>query len=60
MALIEDVLEYASQEVGITVDLLAAVAWAESKMLLYAINLKGRHTILHRRSGRWKRSKGSK
>jgi hypothetical protein len=42
MALIEDVLEYASSQVGIAVDLLAAVAWAESKMLPYAINVKGK------------------
>jgi hypothetical protein len=42
MVLIEDVLEYASSQAGITVDLLAAVAWAESKMLPYAINAKGK------------------
>jgi hypothetical protein len=42
MAMIEDVLEYASSQAGITIDLLAAVAWAESKMLPYAINVDGK------------------
>jgi hypothetical protein len=42
MVMIGDVLEYASLQAGITVDLLAAVAWAESKMLPYAINVKGK------------------
>jgi len=42
MVMIEDELEYASSQVGITVDLLAAVAWAESKMLPYAINVQGK------------------
>jgi len=42
MVMIEDVLEYASTQTGISVDLLAAVAWAESKMLPYAINVRGK------------------
>jgi len=42
MVVIGDVLEYASSQAGITVDLLAAVAWAESKMLPYAINVQGK------------------
>jgi len=42
MVMIEDELEYASSQVGVTVDLLAAVAWAESKMLPYAINVQGK------------------
>jgi hypothetical protein len=42
MVIIEDVLEYVSSQMGISTDLLAAVAWAESKMLPYAINVKGK------------------
>jgi len=42
MVMIEAELEYASSQVGIPVDLLAAVAWAESKMLPYAINVQGK------------------
>jgi len=42
MATIKDILEYASSQVGVTTDLLAAVAWAESKMLPYAINVEGK------------------
>lgn len=42
MVMIADVLEYASTQTGISVDLLAAVAWAESKMLPYAINVRGK------------------
>jgi hypothetical protein len=42
MTTIKDVLEYASSQVGVTTDLLAAVAWAESKMLPYAINVEGK------------------
>ena len=42
MMMIADVLEYASTQTGISVDLLAAVAWAESKMLPYAINVRGK------------------
>jgi hypothetical protein len=42
MVMIEDELEYASSQVGIPVDLLAAVAWAECKMLPYAINVQGK------------------
>src|SRR4030067_316631 len=41
MTTVKDVLEYASSQVGVTTDLLAAVAWAESKMLPYAINVEG-------------------
>ena len=42
MVMIEDELEYASSQVGIPVDLLAAVTWAECKMLPYAINVQGK------------------
>ena len=42
MTMINDVLEYAASQVGITADLLAAVAWAESTMLPYAINVQGK------------------
>jgi hypothetical protein len=42
MAMLEDVLEDASSQAGIAVDLLAAVAWAESKMLPYAFNVEGK------------------
>lgn len=42
MVMIQDMLEYASSQAGIPVDLLAAVAWAESKMLPYAINVRGK------------------
>lgn len=42
MVMIEEELEYASLQVGIPVDLLAAVAWAECKMLPYAINVQGK------------------
>lgn len=42
MMVIEDVLEYASSQTGISVELLAAVAWAESSMIPYAVNVKGR------------------
>ena len=42
MVTIEKVLEYASLQMGISVDLLAAVAWAESKMLPYALNVGGK------------------
>jgi hypothetical protein len=42
MATINDVLEYAASQVGITADLLAAVAWAESTMLPFAINVQGK------------------
>jgi hypothetical protein len=42
MGTIEEVLEYASSQMGISVDLLAAVAWAESKMMPYALNVKGK------------------
>ena len=42
MTTVKDVLEYASSQVGVTTDLLAAVAWAESKMLPYAINVEGK------------------
>jgi hypothetical protein len=42
MVTIEEVLEYASSQMGISVDLLAAVAWAESKMLPYALNAHGK------------------
>jgi hypothetical protein len=42
MTKINDVLEYAASQVGITADLLAAVAWAESTMLPFAINVQGK------------------
>lgn len=42
MVTIENVLEYASSQMGLSVDLLAAVAWAESKMLPYALNVRGK------------------
>jgi hypothetical protein len=42
MASVKEVLEYASSQMGISVDLLAAVAWAESKMLPYALNVGGK------------------
>jgi len=42
METIEEVLEYASSQMGISVDLLAAVAWAESKMMPYALNVRGK------------------
>ena len=42
MGIIEDVLQYASSQAEITIDLLAAVAWAESKMLPYALNVEGK------------------
>ncbi|MBW2039711.1 MAG: hypothetical protein JRI46_08960 [Deltaproteobacteria bacterium] len=41
MTMIEDVLEYASSHTGISVKLLAAVAWAESRMIPCAVNVKG-------------------
>jgi hypothetical protein len=42
MIMIRDELEYASAQAGISVDLLAAVAWAETTMFPYAINLRGK------------------
>jgi hypothetical protein len=42
MLTVKEVLEYASSQMGISVDLLAAVAWAESKMLPYALNVRGK------------------
>jgi hypothetical protein len=42
MVMIEDELEYASAQAGIPVDLLAAVAWAETTIFPYAINLRGK------------------
>jgi hypothetical protein len=42
MGTIEGALEYASSQMGISVDLLAAVAWAESKMMPYALNVGGK------------------
>jgi nitrogen fixation-related uncharacterized protein len=42
MIMIRDELEYASAQAGIPVDLLAAVAWAETTMFPYAINLRGK------------------
>jgi hypothetical protein len=42
MVMIQDMLEYASSQAGIPMDLLAAVAWAESKMLPYAVNVRGK------------------
>lgn len=42
METIEEVLEYASSQMGISVNLLAAVAWAESKMMPYALNVGGK------------------
>jgi soluble lytic murein transglycosylase-like protein len=42
MVTVKEVLEYASSQMGISVDLLAAVAWAESKMLPYALNVRGK------------------
>lgn len=42
MGTIEEALEYASSQMGISMDLLAAVAWAESKMMPYALNVGGK------------------
>jgi soluble lytic murein transglycosylase-like protein len=42
MVTVKEVLKYASSQMGISVDLLAAVAWAESKMLPYALNVQGK------------------
>lgn len=42
MIMIKDELEYASSQAGIPVDLLAAVAWAETKIFPYAINVRGK------------------
>jgi hypothetical protein len=42
MIMIRDELEYASTQAGIPVDLLAAVAWAETTIFPYAINLRGK------------------
>ena len=42
MVMIRDELEYASAQAGIPVDLLAAVAWAETTIFPYAINLRGK------------------
>jgi hypothetical protein len=42
MRMIKGVLEYASSQAGIPVDLLAAVAWAETTIFPYAINLRGK------------------
>jgi hypothetical protein len=42
MVMVEDVLKYASSQMGVSVDLLAAVAWAESKLLPYAVNVQGK------------------
>jgi len=42
MVMIKNELEYASMQAGIPVDLLAAVAWAETTMFPYAINLRGK------------------
>jgi hypothetical protein len=42
MVMIKDELEYASAQAGIPVDLLAAVAWAETTIFPYAINLRGK------------------
>jgi hypothetical protein len=42
MVMIKDVLEYASSQAGIPVDVLAAVAWAETTIFPYAINVRGK------------------
>jgi hypothetical protein len=42
MAMIKGVLEYASSQAGISADLLAAVAWAETTIFPYAINVRGK------------------
>jgi hypothetical protein len=42
MVMIKDALEYASSQSGIPVELLAAVAWAETTIFPYAINLRGK------------------
>ncbi len=42
MIMIRDELEYASAQAGIPMDLLAAVAWAETTIFPYAINLRGK------------------
>jgi hypothetical protein len=42
MVMIRAELEYASAQAGIPVDLLAAVAWAETTIFPYAINLRGK------------------
>jgi hypothetical protein len=42
MIMIRDELEYASAQAGIPVDLLAAVAWAETTIFPFAINLRGK------------------
>ncbi len=46
MVMIKEALEYASSQAGISVDLLAAVAWAETTMFPYAINVKGKTYIV--------------
>jgi hypothetical protein len=42
MLMIKNELEYASRQAGIPVELLAAVAWAETTIFPYAINLRGK------------------
>jgi hypothetical protein len=42
MTRIRGVLEYVSTQIGVTTDLLAAVAWVESRMLPYVINVEGK------------------
>jgi len=42
MAMIKEVLDYASSQAGISADLLAAVAWAETTIFPYAINVRGK------------------
>ncbi|MCJ7664021.1 MAG: lytic transglycosylase domain-containing protein [Desulfobacterales bacterium] len=60
MVMIKDVLEYASSEAGIPVDLLAAVAWAETTIFPYAINVRGKTYYFTSRAQALKALKGIK
>jgi hypothetical protein len=51
MVMVEDVLKYASSQMGVSLDLLAAVAWAESRLLPYAVNVQGKAYYFTSREG---------
>lgn len=60
VAMVKDVLKYASSQMGVSMDLLAAVAWAESKLLPYAVNVKGKAYYFTSRAGALKMLSGIK
>ena len=60
MVMVEDVLHYASSQMGVSVDLLAAVAWAESRLLPYAVNVGGKAYYFTSKEGALKMLSGLK